>query len=502
MPSKNLFLFIKSLTQVEKRYFRLFASEFHKGKPINSERLFDAINGQEEYDEKAIKKKFSGDPMGKNLAVEKNYLYSILLKCLRQFHSGWSVTGRIKDLLRDAENLYEKGLYGQCDKLLCKAKKMSYAYGKYGLLMEVFRWEKKLFYTGVGKQRLVPIIEEEQKALRLIEQISEYDMILGRIVEIRHHQGIARNIKEMEALDKLMQHPLLKSDSNANSFDVKMRYYNIFALFYRATMDYRNGYLLSRKWVELLEQRTERIEESPFNYITALHHFLTCVIRENHDEEFYIALEKLKEIPVKYYHADTLRIKAFVFVNYHLNRMLFYNLRGVFDKSIEVMPEMEKQLEKCRNVIDQQLYLELCLQATNGYFGIGDYPKSLLWLRKIVSERASNIRADIHCVARILLLIVEFDYGKKDVTELERMAKSTEHYLKKRNQMYHLESVLLDFFKNDIPDIVTKQDFQKAFFQLHERLEELKSSSCAIVEMNEYFDFFSWIESRVKGLHS
>ena len=54
--SDNLHALIKSLTQTEKRFFKLSAS-IHKGER-NYMKLFEAIDKQREYDEVALRKIF------------------------------------------------------------------------------------------------------------------------------------------------------------------------------------------------------------------------------------------------------------------------------------------------------------------------------------------------------------------------------------------------------------------------------------------------------------
>ena len=70
MVKKNeLFILIKSLSKSEKRYFRLFCSRESSGS--NYTRLFDSIDSQKEYDEKAIKKVFKGEKFIHQLHVTK-----------------------------------------------------------------------------------------------------------------------------------------------------------------------------------------------------------------------------------------------------------------------------------------------------------------------------------------------------------------------------------------------------------------------------------------------
>ena len=120
-PSKELFHLIKSLTKSEKRYFKL-TSALQQGEK-NYVKLFDAIEAQSDYDEEQIKEIFKNSTFIQHLPSEKNHLYNLLLKSLRNFHSDKSVSAQMQEFLKNIEILYSKALYKECNKILRKAKK-------------------------------------------------------------------------------------------------------------------------------------------------------------------------------------------------------------------------------------------------------------------------------------------------------------------------------------------------------------------------------------------
>ena len=58
IASEDLHKLIKSLSQSEKRFFKIYASRHVIGEQNNYVQLFDAIANQKNYNEKAIKEKF------------------------------------------------------------------------------------------------------------------------------------------------------------------------------------------------------------------------------------------------------------------------------------------------------------------------------------------------------------------------------------------------------------------------------------------------------------
>ena len=121
--SEDLFQLIKSLSQNEKRYFRIYASAHILHGKNNYMRLFEAIARQKIYDEKYIKQKFSRERFVKQLSVVKNYLYNLILKSLRNYHSSTSANAVLVNMLRDIEILYDKGLFQEAQKRIKKARR-------------------------------------------------------------------------------------------------------------------------------------------------------------------------------------------------------------------------------------------------------------------------------------------------------------------------------------------------------------------------------------------
>ena len=118
----NLYFLIKSLSKAEKRNFNTYC--VNKNISKNYVLLFEAYDRMDSLDEVAIKKQFSGKAFVKQLHVTKNYLYRLLLKSLRIYHSELSKAAQLKDLLRNIEILYYKELYDQCHFEIQKAERM------------------------------------------------------------------------------------------------------------------------------------------------------------------------------------------------------------------------------------------------------------------------------------------------------------------------------------------------------------------------------------------
>jgi len=76
----KLFVLIKSLTSGEKTYFSKYSRVHHAKEKPDYLRLFEFIDEEEEYDEKALKKHFKKDKFIKQLPRKKTQLKENWLK--------------------------------------------------------------------------------------------------------------------------------------------------------------------------------------------------------------------------------------------------------------------------------------------------------------------------------------------------------------------------------------------------------------------------------------
>ena len=126
--STPLFLLIKSLSKTEKRYFKLFAGQ--QGDAQNYLKIFEFIDKMEAYDEQLLREKFAGEPFLKHLHVTKNYLYKLILKGMRNYHSHKTVHSKIQNNLLDIEILHRRELFGQAEKIVDRTIELARRYEK------------------------------------------------------------------------------------------------------------------------------------------------------------------------------------------------------------------------------------------------------------------------------------------------------------------------------------------------------------------------------------
>ena len=161
MTNDDLFVLIKSLSRAEKRYFTVNANAGRGGKEPSYLQLFKLMNDLEEYDDAKLKKYFP-----KNLSWEKNNLYKLILRSMRNFRSDKSAYARIKEMIIDVQFLMERGLFEQAYKLLNKCKKLAIEYDQKADLLSINELERIALFRMQPKDldtKIDLLIEAQQK---------------------------------------------------------------------------------------------------------------------------------------------------------------------------------------------------------------------------------------------------------------------------------------------------------------------------------------------------
>ncbi|MDB5281828.1 MAG: hypothetical protein JWO06_903 [Bacteroidota bacterium] len=127
----SLHSIIQSLNRTEKRYFKLFASQFKADSQLV--RLFDAFYESEEYDESKLKKTVGAS----NLLPAKSALRKLLFKAMRNYREDASVQQKLRNDISDIDFLLRKGLLEEATKEIKKARKAAEKNAAYNYLSEL-----------------------------------------------------------------------------------------------------------------------------------------------------------------------------------------------------------------------------------------------------------------------------------------------------------------------------------------------------------------------------
>ncbi|MEO1054576.1 MAG: hypothetical protein AAFX87_28350 [Bacteroidota bacterium] len=480
----NLFKLIKSLSKAEKRYFKMFLN--NGGSNKNYLRLFDFIDNQEALDDDSIKKHFKGETFLKQLHVTKNYLMSLIMKSLRNFHDRNSKNAALKDLLRDIEILYKRELYDQCHYAIVKAQKLALEYEKLGELLETYRWQRTIIQHQLGPvESRVLISSILGKELKVIEQLKRQNEYFSLTYDLMN------NISNQTYWSEVLGLSLLKDPSKANSMQSRIFYYHLHYILNTFLGEPMTGVEAIDTLISILEDNPKRIKEEPDSYITALNNKMGALLQFGDTEATILILQKIRNIPDKYNLRKDERSVLKLFIRTYNVELELYRDLEQWNKGVNVIDEIRAFLEENEKSIADNYLASFYYQFSYIYFMKEDYSKALKDLNKIVAEGHWQGREDIMSFARILNLIIHFEL--KNIMVLKYAVDATRRFLMKKRQLHHYEQVLLKFFSK--LSTSPKSQYHDLFKQLQIDLfskttEDQKRSAL------DYLNFEKWINKK------
>ena len=172
----------------------------------------------------------------------------------------------------------------------------------------------------------------------------------------------------------------------------------------------------------------------------------------------------------------------------------FYLSTGQFEKGMLQIEKLLDQFYKYQKNVNKQQRLNVYYNLAYLYFGASDYDRALDWMNQLLQDPELKTRQDIHCFGRLINLFIHFELGNDQL--LEYIVKSTYRFLSNRKRLFKVESVMLKLLRR-YPKWITKQEKRTGFSELLQELESLKADEFE-KRAFEYFDFTSWLESKIQ----
>ncbi len=488
--SNDLFQLIQSLSKQEKRYFKLYATRHVIGEQNKYVLLFDAIDQQTAYDEAAIRQQFAGAAFLRQLHVAKNYLYNLIMTSLRNFHESRS-GDPFRLALRNAQLLFDKGLYQQSEKALRKARQHASEQENFLQLLEAYRWEHQIAHSSNDYAWLEHYTKEgiqtEFDLLDRYRNFLEFQVLNDQVFLPYWQKGTVRSEAEKKQLQQLFERPLFQSSENARSFYAKYFYHNARFSFHLFLGEFAASYQHIRAVVDMLAK--QKLKDKLIRYYSSALINQYIVQRELAKyTEIPATLELLRNVPT-----TSKEQERRLFVRRFNLEMDFYLHTGQFVEGLQQIRPSLQQFEKYKEAVNRQQRLGLFYNLAYLHFGAEDFDSALDWINTLLSDPELKTRQDFNSFARLLNLIIHYELGNDLL--LESIIKSTYRFLSSRKRLFKVESVMLKLMRR-YPGWLTRQDKEEGFRKLIEELQALQTDEFE-KKAFEYFNFIAWMQSKV-----
>lgn len=488
-PGNDIFELIRSLNKNEKRYFRMYAA-MQKGNK-NYLKLFEEIQKQSVYDENAIKEKFKKEGLVKNFAFTKYYLYELIIKSLIGYKTETSIDNRIHLRVMECKILFEKGLYRKYFNSIDKAKSLALKHERFGYLLHILDMQKNILRKRELHLDTARIIfSEAEGSLNQARKVFEYNWLASRLSSSFRDTGILRNPEDEILADEIITDPLMKSPLETDSVRAKDGYYRIKELIYNLKADYENLNEILKKRMDLIfgypEVFDDRIMNSAQDVLYSLAE--TCLKLKDHDRALeYLNMTK----PGNDIECDAETTS----VQHDLILFKIYLSNKELKKAEAMIPRLRDILIIYENKLLLDTELEIRFNIVKCNLLAGNYSEALKSSNSLNSHPLLYKRADLESYHKIINLIIHFELRNFELLRYRLI--SVYRYLYKREKLFKLEQLILDFIRK-LPKALDEDDMRFMFIKLK---RELKKIAADKYERNVfgYFDFAQWIDSKLEN---
>lgn len=490
--SDTLFTLVKSLSKSEKRYFRLSQSSAGDKKFL---RLFELIEEQDEFDENRI---LHEEPnfVPAQFSNLKAHLYSKILKSLRDF-SLKNVPGiEIRELIDEAQILFNKSLYEQCAKRLKKAEKLANETDNLELRLVILKWKKHVLnhtQDRSNSQYVDEIVESVQEVNERINNINIFSNLQTKLHALYRRTGYIKNEQEYRKIEQIFTSSLPLVEEKKLSITERINLYHLYIGYFFFIQDFQQGMEYAERWVNIFRNQKTLQKVGLESYITALNYLLIAQNKLRLYREFQETKKELRTLNKLHpsFYNENIRLKMLKYTFVHEFNSLF--LSGEFDRGVELIERLASGLEGFIEQLDPHSRVILFYKTACLYFGNNDFSKAVFWLNKILTSKDVDLREDIHGFARILNLICQYELGNIDL--IEYSVRSTYRYLLKREDLLEYQRLILNFLKGLNP-AMTEEEVISRFEALKERMLAIQDNPYERGFV--YFDMVSWLESKIE----
>lgn len=491
--SSTLFELIKSLSRSEKRYFRLSEQANGDSKYL---KLFDLIDKQKVFNDVALLEQESSFKPSQ-FSNLKAHLYSKILQSLRDFSLPTITSIQIRELIDEAQILFNKSLYQQSSNRLEKARKLAIETDNNELQLEILKWKKQVLIHEEGTENSTygeRIIRQVTSANQRINNINLFSNLHTRLQALYRKNGYIRNQLDFERIEQIFNDNLPIVEEEDLSISERIHLFHLYITYYFFIQDFDKGYAYAEKWVELFREQKALVKPKLELYINGLNYLLIAQNKLGKYHEFQETkreLRTLNKLPRHYYN-ENIRLKLLKYTFVHEFNSLF--LGGDFDRGVELIERLSSGLQGFIQQLDKHSRVIFFYKTACLYFGASQFKKTIYWLNEMLNTTQSDLREDIHGFARIVMLISHYELNNIEL--IQYYVRSTYRFLLKKEDMHQFQKLILGFLRGLHPGLAEEVMIQR-FELLFEKMLMLQQDtfeSRAFV----YFDIVSWLESKIQ----
>lgn len=414
---------IQSLNKAEKRYFRLFSSQFKADSAIL--KLYDALEIMEAYDEEELKRKLDT----KNLTSLKTQLRRLLLKAMRNYREDDNVADRVRCSLSEIEFLTNKNLKAEARKEINKLSKiavdyeLNYAIAELSVRSimnaEAERDKDKFFSYFDEKFR-----ELEDGARGMIEfyEATIFHTMVIRYANLFDYENPAIRRTTIDGFKVKAEQKL----GEVKSVRAKVFYLGVLADYYYNLADADNALKSHQDIVDLFEAYPSMYDSPKTLYFSIISNYIVSALRFGRldlVEELVVKIEKWAEGLQEFYKVNP-DAESRVKVRIVSTRTSLCHLRHDFKNLLPLEVDVES-LVNDKGVVNSTMNIALIPIMVMRFAAtllMGSYfEKTHYWIQKFYMLPSAKANKMVYYTVRLLEVIMYYNMGELAMADTKAM---------------------------------------------------------------------------------
>ena len=462
--NRHLFQLIKSLSKTEKRYFKIYLQRNAQGENSASEKLFNAIDKQKNFDEHELRTRFKDESFVNNLSVAKNRLTENILRALHFYHHEKSDENKFNTLLNEIEILYNKSLLKLCQKKIAQAKILAQSKKDPIKTFRIAHWEQKL---NIATEETYTQKKNALHQLKLESRLNNLNQ------KISIQQTIKPNFKkEAKALTKM-----LKEKSLSNSLERKI-HASLSRIFF-LHQNFQSALEHAQLALKLLHPK--EIEE----HIHLLSNIIFLAVKIGQFDKAKTQLFNLRMLRQEFGHIPFLKAR-FVESIGNLDLLIKSSEKRI-QCAIETIPQIATELAQYNGEIQPKKRASFYINFAQLYFLKNEFKSSLRWSNELLNYKGIDCKSQLYLHGMLFNMIVHNELG--NTMYIASQLKFIHQKFEKARSLGPFEDI---FFKHISQENINFGKWQSEYNALSESEKERS------IILN--FEFEKWLESKVRKM--
>jgi pentatricopeptide repeat protein len=380
--------------------------------------------------------------------------------------------------------------------LLSKTYELAWTHEKFGLMLQILEWEKRLNMVMDEPSRLTElIVEEEKKVLKMYAQVMEMESIFSKAKEFKRQYGFVKGKLKTKLEREIVNAPNLPKIEECLS-EKAVYYFNfIHALYFWMILSHRLAFQYSR---QLLASKVRVV--LPGDYVDGIFEHITssvCMARfEDALKGIELGVTYVEEQKLNQSHAFMLRMFAYQ----RTYQLIIYNYMGDREKLCGVIRETEAKLKLYENMLSFETKQVILGNLMNAYMGTGDLEKADEIWNSMLNKQGRSIRRDIYADLHLFRLFSLVQ--AKSYVLLQPAAASALRYFKKEEdskKTFEVEAPIATLLSKEL-DYANKDILKTIMEKIMNIVQEYISGLRNIINFQEHYTrYIIWGEAILNG---